>query len=43
MGMRVFFAGAREIDCSVVIEAVVGEVKRGMLAGDDQRRSEPAR
>jgi len=43
MGMRVFFAGASEIDCRVGIEAVVGEVKPGMLAGDDQRRNEPAR
>ena len=43
MGMRVFFAGAREVDCRVGVEAVVGKVKPGMLAGDDQRRNEPAR
>jgi len=43
MRMRVFFAGAREIDCLVGVESMVGEVKPGMLAGDDQRRNEPAR
>jgi len=43
MRMRVLFAGAREIDCPAGVEAVVGEVKPGMLAGDDQRRNESAR
>ena len=41
--MRVFFTGALEIDRNVGVEAVVGEVEPGMLAGDDQRRNERAR
>jgi hypothetical protein len=43
MRMRVFLTGAPEIDCLVGVKAVVGEVKAGMLARDDQRRKEPAR
>ena len=43
MRVRVFFTGALEIDRLIGVEAVVGEIKPGMLAGDDQRRNEPTR
>ena len=43
MRMRIFFTRAREIVCPIRVEAVIGEVKPGMLAGDDQRRDKPAR
>ena len=43
MGMRICFAGASQMNRREVRETVVAEVKRRMLASDDQRRRKSAR